>query len=34
LGLTDEHVRIPLAPPAEATRARVRAAMAHAGILN
>lgn len=34
LGLTDEHVRLPLAPPAEATRARVRAAMAHAGILN
>lgn len=34
LGLTDEHVRLPLAPPAEATRARVRAAMVHAGILN
>ncbi len=34
LGLTDEKVRLPLAPPAEATRARVRAAMAHAGLLN
>ena len=34
LGLTDEHVRLPLAPPAEATRARVRAAMTHAGLLN
>ena len=34
LGLTDEKVRLPLAPPAEATRARVRAAMSHAGLLN
>ncbi len=34
LGLTSEHVRLPLAPPAEATRARVRAAMVHAGLLN
>ncbi len=34
LGLTSEHVRLPLAPPAEATRARVRAAMSHAGLLN
>ena len=34
LGLTDERIRLPLAPPAEATRARVREAMAHAGLLN
>jgi 4-hydroxy-tetrahydrodipicolinate synthase len=34
LGLTDETVRLPLAPPAEATRARVRDAMAQAGLLN
>jgi 4-hydroxy-tetrahydrodipicolinate synthase len=34
LGLTADHVRLPLAPPAEATRARVRAAMVHAGLLN
>ena len=34
LGLTDERIRLPLAPPAEATRVRVREAMAHAGLLN
>ena len=34
LGLTSEKCRLPLAPPGEATRARVRAAMQHAGILN
>jgi 4-hydroxy-tetrahydrodipicolinate synthase len=34
LGLTDEKVRLPLAPPGEATRARVRDAMKHAGLLN
>jgi 4-hydroxy-tetrahydrodipicolinate synthase len=34
LGLTAETVRLPLAPPGEATRARVRAAMTSAGLLN
>ena len=34
LGLTDAHVRLPLAPPGEATRGRVRDAMASAGLLN
>ncbi len=34
LGFSDEKVRLPLAPPADATRARVRDAMAHAGLLN
>jgi 4-hydroxy-tetrahydrodipicolinate synthase len=34
LGLTDERVRLPLAPPGEATRARVREAMRGAGLLN
>jgi 4-hydroxy-tetrahydrodipicolinate synthase len=34
LGLTDEKVRLPLAPPGEATRQRVRDAMKHAGLLN
>jgi len=34
LGLTAEKVRLPLAPPGEATRERVRAAMQHAGLLN
>jgi 4-hydroxy-tetrahydrodipicolinate synthase len=34
LGHTDEKVRLPLAPPGEGTRARVREAMAHAGLLN
>ncbi len=34
LGLTSEKCRLPLAPPGEATRARVRAAMAHAGLIN
>ena len=34
LGFSDEKVRLPLAPPGEATRARVREAMAHAGLLN
>ena len=34
LGLTSDTCRLPLAPPEEATKARVRAAMQHAGILN
>ena len=34
LGISDEKIRLPLAPPGEATRARVRDAMAHAGLLN
>jgi len=34
LGHTAETVRLPLAPPGEATRARVRAAMTSAGLLN
>ncbi len=34
LGLTAETVRLPLAPPGEATRARVREAMTSAGLLN
>jgi len=34
LGLTAETVRLPLAPPGEATRARVRDAMTDAGLLN
>ncbi len=34
LGLTAEICRLPLAPPGDATKARVRAAMQHAGILN
>jgi hypothetical protein len=34
LGLTAETVRLPLAPPGEATRARVRDAMTNAGLLN
>ncbi len=34
LGRTANHCRLPLAPPAEATRARVRAAMTEAGLLN
>ena len=34
LGLTAETVRLPLAPPGEGTRARVREAMTNAGLLN
>ena len=34
LGLTAETVRLPLAPPGEGTRARVRDAMTSAGLLN
>ena len=34
LGHGTGHVRLPLAPPAEATRGRVRAAMVDAGLLN
>ena len=34
LGKTANHCRLPLAPPAEVTRARVRAAMSEAGLLN
>jgi 4-hydroxy-tetrahydrodipicolinate synthase len=34
LGHTHERVRLPLAPPASATRERVRAAMASVGLLN
>lgn len=34
LGLGGDHVRLPLVPPGEATRAEVRAAMAHAGLIN
>ena len=34
LGITSETCRLPLAPCAEATRARVRAAMAEVGLLN
>ena len=34
LGKTANKCRLPLAPPAEATRARVRAAMTEAGLLN
>jgi 4-hydroxy-tetrahydrodipicolinate synthase len=34
LGLTAAHCRLPLAPPGEATKARVKAAMQHAGLLN
>jgi 4-hydroxy-tetrahydrodipicolinate synthase len=34
LGLTHEHCRLPLAPISEASRARVRAAMTDAGLLN
>ena len=34
LGKTTEHCRLPLAPLAEATRERVRAAMAEVGLLN
>ncbi|MDE2582411.1 MAG: 4-hydroxy-tetrahydrodipicolinate synthase [Rhodospirillales bacterium] len=34
LGRTDATCRLPLAPPAEATRARVRAAMTEVGLLN
>jgi 4-hydroxy-tetrahydrodipicolinate synthase len=34
LGHTSEHCRLPLAPCAEATKARVRAAMGEAGLLN
>jgi len=34
LGHGSGHVRLPLAPPAEATRGRVRAAMVEAGLLN
>ncbi|MDE2006086.1 MAG: 4-hydroxy-tetrahydrodipicolinate synthase [Rhodospirillales bacterium] len=34
LGKTENKCRLPLAPPAEATRARVRAAMTEAGLLN
>jgi 4-hydroxy-tetrahydrodipicolinate synthase len=34
LGLTHEHCRLPLAPLTEAGRARVRAAMVEAGLLN
>ena len=34
LGKSANKCRLPLAPPAEATQARVRAAMAHAGLLN
>jgi 4-hydroxy-tetrahydrodipicolinate synthase len=34
LGLTSAHCRLPLAPPGEVTKARVRAAMQHAGLLN
>jgi 4-hydroxy-tetrahydrodipicolinate synthase len=34
LGKSTERCRLPLAPPMPATRERVRAAMAHTGILN
>jgi 4-hydroxy-tetrahydrodipicolinate synthase len=34
LGRTSEHCRLPLAPCAEATKARVRAAMTEVGLLN
>jgi 4-hydroxy-tetrahydrodipicolinate synthase len=34
LGKTSERCRLPLAPPADATRVRVRAAMAEVGLLN
>ncbi len=34
LGYTEDHCRLPLAPVAEATRTRVRAAMTGAGLLN
>jgi 4-hydroxy-tetrahydrodipicolinate synthase len=34
LGHTSEHCRLPLAPCAESTRARVRAAMTEVGLLN
>lgn len=34
LGFTADHCRLPLAPIAEASRARVRSAMTHAGLLN
>ena len=34
LGLTEDVCRLPLAPTAEATRTRVRAAMTAAGLLN
>ena len=34
LGLTAETVRLPLAPPADGTKARVRATMTSAGLLN
>jgi 4-hydroxy-tetrahydrodipicolinate synthase len=34
LGKTSEHCRLPLAPCAEATKAKVRAAMTEVGLLN
>jgi 4-hydroxy-tetrahydrodipicolinate synthase len=34
LGLCDAHVRLPLAPVTDGTKAQVRAAMVHAGLLN
>jgi 4-hydroxy-tetrahydrodipicolinate synthase len=34
LGFTADHCRLPLAPIAEATRERVRAAMVATGLLN
>ncbi|MBC7635725.1 MAG: 4-hydroxy-tetrahydrodipicolinate synthase [Acetobacteraceae bacterium] len=34
LGLSTDHCRLPLAPIADATKVRVKAAMQHAGILN
>ncbi|MGK9165327.1 4-hydroxy-tetrahydrodipicolinate synthase [Inquilinus limosus] len=34
LGLAEDHVRLPLVPPGEATRAAVREAMSFAGLLN
>jgi 4-hydroxy-tetrahydrodipicolinate synthase len=34
LGLCEPDVRLPLVPPSDATRLRVREAMVHAGLLN